>query len=67
MCGVEAVVVAAGFVGDHDLRCWYVIVERGAGNLFGDVRCTVPCFGCGVIGHEDVDSRLIVGSEVEVW
>ena len=67
MCGVEVVVVAACAVGDDDIRCLYVVLECGAGELFGDARCGVPCFGCSVVGHEDVNSSLIMGKEVKVW
>ena len=42
MRGVEVVVVVARVVGADDLRCWYVVVQRGAGELFGDTRRRVP-------------------------
>ena len=66
MRGVEVVVVAARVVGDDDVWCWYVVVERGAGELSVDACCRGPCFGRGVFGHEDVDDPRIVGREVEV-
>ena len=66
MYGVEVVVVSACFVGDHDAGCWYVVVERGAGELFGDACCRIPCFGGGVVEHEDVDSPGIVGRKLNV-
>ena len=66
MRGVEAVVVAACVVGDDDVRCLYVVVKRGVGGLFGDARCPVSCFGCGVVQHDDVDSPFIVGRQVEL-
>ena len=61
MGGVEVVVVAAHVVGDDDVWRWYVVVERGLGKLFGDSCCHVPCFGRGVVRHEDVDGPCIVG------
>ena len=66
MRGLELVVVAPRVGGDDDVWCWYVVEERGAGVLFDDARCCVPCFGCCVVGHEDVDGQRIVGREVEV-
>ena len=66
MPGVEVVVVAACVVGDDTVLCLYVVVERGAEELFGEACCWAPCFGCGVVRHQDVDSPLIVGWEVEV-
>ena len=66
MRGLEVVVVATRVVGDDDVGRWYVVVERGIGELFGDACRRVPCFGGGVVGHEDVDCSRIVGGEVEV-
>ena len=65
MRGVEVVVLAARVTGDDDVWCWYVVMECGAGELFGDACCRVPCFGRRVVGHEDVDGQRIVGREVE--
>ena len=59
--------VAARVVGDNHVCCWYVVLECGAGELFGDARCCVPCFRCRVLGHQDVDGPHIVGRGVEVW
>ena len=42
MRGVEVVVVGAHVVGDDDVWCWYVLVERGPGELFGAACCCVP-------------------------
>ena len=64
--GVEVVVVAACAVGKDDVWRWYVVVERGAGELFGDACCRAPSFQRGVMGYEDVDGSRIVGREVEV-
>ena len=64
--GVEVVDVAARVVGDDDVSCWYGVVERGAGELFGDACCRFSCFERDVGGHEDVDGPRIVSSEVEV-
>ena len=36
MRGLVVVVVAIRVVGDDDVWCWYVVVERGTGELFGD-------------------------------
>ena len=66
MLGVEVVVVATRVVGDDDVWRWYVVVERGVGELFGDACRRVPCFGPGVVELEDVDGPCIVGREVEV-
>ena len=66
MRGVEVVVVAARVVGDNDVGRRYVVVECGIGELFGDACRRVPRFGCGVVGHQDVDGPCIVGREVEV-
>ena len=66
MRGVEVVVVAARVVGDDDVGRRYVVVECGIGELFGDTCRRVPCFGRGVLGHEDVDGPRIVGREVKV-
>ena len=66
MRGLEVVVVATRVVGDDDVWRWYVVVEWGIGELFGDACRRVPCFGRGVVGHEDVDGGRIVGREVEV-
>ena len=63
--GLEIVVVAAPVVGEDDVWRWYVVVERGAGELFGDARCCAP-FRRGVVGHDDLDGPRIVGREVEV-
>ena len=67
MCGLQVVVVAPRVVGDNDVRCLYVIVERDAGELLGEARCQAPCFGCGVGGHKHVDGPLIMVREDEVW
>ena len=66
MRGLEVVVVATRVVGDDDVWRWYVVVECGIRELFGDACRRVPCFGRGVVGHEDVDGPRIVGREVEV-
>ena len=66
MLRVEVVVVAARVVGDDDVWCWYVVVERGAGELFGDACCRIFCFGRGDVAHGDVDGPRNVGREVEV-
>ena len=66
MRGVEVGVVAARVVGDDDVWRRYVVVECGIGKLFGDACRRVHRFGCGVLGHEDVDGPRIVGREVEV-
>ena len=66
MRGLEVVVVATRVVGDDDVGRWYVVVECGIGELFGDACRRVPCFGRGVVGHEDGDCPRIVGGEVEV-
>ena len=66
MRGLEVVVVATRVVGDDDVWRWYVVVECGIGELFGDACRRVPRFGRGVVGHEDVDGPRIVGREVEV-
>ena len=55
MRGLEVVVVATCVVGDDDVWRWYVVVECAIGELFGDACRRVPCFGCVVVGHEDVD------------
>ena len=65
MCGVEVVVVAARVVGDDDVWRWYVVVDRAVGELFGDACRCVPCFGRGVVEHEDVEGPRIVGRDVE--
>ena len=67
MCALEVVVVAACVLGDDNVWSLYVVLERGAEELFGDARCRVPCFGCGVVGHEDMDNPLIAGRAVKVW
>ena len=67
MRGVQVIVVAARVAGDDDVWGLYVVVERGAGELPRYALCCVPCFGCGGVGHEDVDSPRIVRREVEVW
>ena len=61
MCGLEVIAFASRVVGDDDVRRWYVIVECGAREPIGDACRCVPCFGCGVVGHEDVDGPLILG------
>ena len=66
ICGVEVVVIAARVVGDDDVWCWYVVVERGVRELFGDACRRVPCFGPGVVGNEDEDGPPIVGRKVDV-
>ena len=58
--------VAVRVVGDDDVGCWYVLVERSAWELYGDVCCRIPCFGRGVMGHEDVNGPRVVGMEFEV-
>ena len=58
--------VATRVVGDDDVWRWYVVVECGIGELFGDACRRVPHLGRGVVGHEDVDCPHIVGREVEV-
>ena len=67
MRGLEVVVVATRVLGDDDVWRWYVVVECGIGELFGDARRRVPRIRRGVVGHEDVDGPRIVGREVEVW
>ena len=66
MRGVEVLVVSACVVGDDTVWCLYVLVVRGADELFGYTRCCLSCFDRGVVGYEDVDSPPIVGREVEV-
>ena len=66
MRGVEVVMVAACLVSDDEVRWWYVVVERGAGELSGDARRRSPCFGCNVVVHEDLEGPLIVGRKAEV-
>ena len=66
MRGVEVEVVSARDVSDDDVWFWCVVGERGAGEQFGEPRCRVPYFGCGVVGVHDEDGPRIMGMEVVV-
>ena len=69
MRGLEVVVVVTRVVGDDDVWRWYVVVECGIGELFGDACRRVPRFwarcrgarGCGLPTHRGQGGRGPVG------